>query len=259
MELADIDEAFGAKPLLDFFTRVAGLVSRRIPVERVEYSPLRIGMHTVGEQSPGDVADNGDLPDAVKRNGKPANGVQQTMRQVNGDEPVQFARDAETVRGVIHPDRDSPAGLEKPRQLSECLFAIRRMIQHTDAVNEIERAFAKGRIENIGLKNTHILSAGEIVVRRFDSLAQIERHNVAAPSAHHIGKSSHAAAGVQHQLPPQVLWCESGFLPKRLCGFMAMLAIQLGGRMPRPFESEIARVHLRIDKARNPFGNRVQP
>src|SRR5688572_15452000 len=107
----------------------------------------------------------------VERDCYSSKSQQELLGQVGCDDPEQLTPDQEPQALRIHPYRYPAAGSEQSGQLHECLAGVRRVVENTDAVDEVEALLFEGKSHDVGLVDANVAAMPEIRSCSNDSLA----------------------------------------------------------------------------------------
>src|SRR5258708_709116 len=173
------------------------------------------------------------------------NTEQQPRRHPGRQLPVDVAEAMPIVISGIEPHRDASSGFQIPRQALEGLFTIRRMMQHADAVDEVEALGSERESENVSLE-CHKLAIRQIACSYFRSGTKVDPHDTGSPAAGDLRESAHAATDIEDKLPLQVFRRKAGFPSEVRLGKMPACVIELGPVKVLPLVTEAIGVVLRL-------------
>ena len=124
------------------------------------------------------------------------------------------------------------------------------MVEHTDAVDDVEAFGSEGHGEDIGLERDEV-AVGKILGGNFGGGAQVNAYHARAPTGSDFGEASHAATDVEDQFAFEIFGAESGLHQEVLFGFSDLVVVELSLLIPVPLKTETGRVMLRLHKTRD--------
>src|ERR1700693_1943240 len=115
------------------------LVLRGVPVERVENPPLRVRVRADRENPLERRSDLAAPVNPPERSRDPGETQEQVLRQARVYQPVETTgQQIPAQPAMVNPDRELATSLDEARKRQECFARVGRVVQHADAVNEIE-------------------------------------------------------------------------------------------------------------------------
>src|SRR5690348_10097085 len=145
------------EPLPHLGVAVLPLKRRRVPVERIEDSPIRVLVNAGRQQPPGIPSDARYPVHVVPRDGDVAHRVKDSFRQPGRHVTIEVRRHRPRPhRGAVNPYGDAPARLQQPGELIERRPRTRRVVQHSDAEYEVESLVAERQSEDISLREMYV-------------------------------------------------------------------------------------------------------
>src|SRR3989442_1438741 len=129
-------------------------------------------------------------------------------------------------------------------------FAIGRVVQNTDAVNDVKALRRKGQGEHIGLESNKV-TVGKILGRDFRRRTQVDADHARSPAGGNFGKAAHAAAHVENELVLQFVLPDGGLRLELAIGSPDVVLAQLGLLIPVPLKTETGGVVLRLHETGN--------
>jgi hypothetical protein len=122
------------------------------------------------------------------------------------------------------------------------------VVQHSNAVDEIEAAFGEWQLKNIGLKDNGV-AVGKVLSSHLRGQTQVYTDYVRAPACCHFRESPHAATYIEDQFSIEFLGAKTSALAECNFGPVAGSIIQLGPRMDLPLKSKTAGIILCVHKS----------
>ena len=95
---------------------------------------------------------------------------------------------------LIDPDAQPPARLDEAGQSGERPPRVRRVLEDTDAVDEVEALVREGRREDVGLGDLHVAKAGGVAMRGLDGVAEIDSEHLACVRGDDVDEGPRTAA-----------------------------------------------------------------
>src|SRR5206468_11158002 len=100
---------------------------------------------------------------------------------------------------TVQPHGEDSPGFEVFSERLNGRFAIGRVVQNTDAVNDVKALRRKGQGEHIGLESNKV-TVGKILGRDFRRRTQVDADHARSPAGGNFGKAAHAAAHVENEI-----------------------------------------------------------
>src|SRR5207249_3357791 len=132
------------------------------------------------------------------------------------EQTKDFASDQRPEPGGVDPYGKAAAGLEQTRQPAERGSCVRRVMEDADAVDEIEGFVRKRKVHDVGLIKPNVGPPAQVRSGCLDGAAQINSMYVGSSIRAHLGKATHAAAGIEHGAPGQSVGGPSRFFNERV-------------------------------------------
>src|SRR5712691_1675241 len=173
--------------------------------------------------------------------------MQEPPRQPGGKPSVEIRRSPSSVVAV-QPDRDFAVEAQELRQPIKGRLRVRRVVQNSDAVDEIESPLTKRKLENVCLRDVHVWALADIALSCIHRATEIDAHDYRDPARSHVSETAHSAAYVQHPLAAEHLRRETGFRAECALRLIAARSIQLRIGVNIPFESKVLHVKLALDE-----------
>jgi hypothetical protein len=132
---------------------------------------------------------------------RPHEGVGET-----GREPASRSKRRDHGTLPVRPGEDLAARPHPRHQLTEAPLGLWKVVQHPDAVDDVEDRAERQR-EDVALHAVHpVLERREMFLALQDGLAEVERHDRPRPECRHeVGEPPLAAPRVEDGLPAKVL------------------------------------------------------
>src|ERR1035441_5536239 len=162
----------------------------------------------------------------------------------------EIAEPVPLVLSAVEPDHEQSTGLQIFVERLDGGFAIRRVMENANAVDDVEALGREGQGEDIGLESNEV-AVGKIFGGHFGGGAQVNAHHVRAPAGRNLGKASHAATYVEDQSALQIFGSESGLCQEMALRFADLIVVELCLLIAVPLETETGGIMLRIHKTRD--------
>src|SRR5262249_23628698 len=150
---------------------------------------------------------------------RPSNLTQRTKPwcgHAAGDDPVGIRHPVPLVVSAVQPNGDLTTRFEQRHQVLEGLLTIWRVMQNTNAVDEIEALRLKWQMENIRLINRDAWTVRQVASSHFGSIAEVDSNHPCAGSTRNVHKAARTTPYIEHQLPLQLRTIKPGFPVKSL-------------------------------------------
>src|SRR4029077_9026404 len=238
---------------------VLGLILRRIPVEGVEHACFRIFLaihreHVMNQTRCRTAYQRHALQSLLKvveeRDRNFQNAVQGLGLHLVGIAAPKIAEAVPLVVSAVEPDDEETTGFQIFIQRFDGGFAIRRVVKHTNAIDDVEAFGSERQGENIGLKSDEV-AIGKIPGGNLGGCAQVDAHHAGAPAGGDFSEASHAATDVEHQFAFEVFGSESGLGQEMTLGSAEFVVIELGLLITVPLKTKTGGVVLRVNKPRD--------
>src|SRR5208337_1429462 len=184
------------------------------------------------------------------------NAVQGRGLHLVGIASPKIAEAVPLVVSAVKPDDEQTAGLQVFIQRFDGGFAIRGVMEHTDAIDDVEAFGSEWKGEDIGLKSDEV-AAGKISGGNFGGGAQVNAHHARAPAGSDFGEASHAATDVKDQFAIEILGAKSGLHEEMTLGFAKLVVIELRLLITVPLETEAGGIVLGVNEARDALHVRI--
>src|SRR5882724_3740780 len=107
--------------------------------------------------------------------------------------PPEIAEAVPLVVSAVQPDGEDSSGFKVLRKRLNRRFAIGRMVQNTDAVNDVEALRCEGQGEYIRLESNKV-AVGEVLGRNLRRRTQVDADDARSPAGGDFCKPAHAAS-----------------------------------------------------------------
>src|SRR5262249_40736889 len=238
------------EPAKHLFVSVLGLIFRGIPIEGFEHSPLRIWMTIHWKNIVHDFGcrlsnTRNELQRSIHSvqhwDHRAEYAVQPLRSHAVGYFPVVITESIPLVVSAVQPDSEYATGLQVLRKNFECLFAVRRVVQYTNAINHVETLGLERQAEYIGLQRGEV-SIGKIAGGDFRGSAQVNSHYLRPIPSRHFGISAGTASYIEHSFAAQFGRGKPCFPAKIDLGGVLALVVHLRKRVLLPLETKIVGV-----------------
>src|SRR6266478_4324603 len=159
--------------------------------------------------------------------------------------PPEIAEAVPLVVPTVQPHGEDSTGLEVLSERLNRGFAIGRVVQNTDAVNDIEALWRKGQCEHIGLESNKV-TVGKVFGGNLRGSTQVDANHARSPASCYFGKPAHAASHVENELVLQFVTPQSGFHLKLALGVRHVVFAQRRLLIPMPLKTETGGVVLHL-------------
>jgi len=129
-------------------------------------------------------------------------------------------------------------------------FAIRRVVEHTNAIDDVEAFGSERKGEDVRLKSDEV-AIGKIFGGNLGRCAQVDAHHAGAPAGRDFGEASHAATDIEDQFAFEILGAERGLRQKMALGFAELVVVELRLLITVPLKTKTGGVVLGVNKARD--------
>src|SRR5580698_1153230 len=237
------------------------LILRRIPIEGVEHASLRTllaiyGKHVMNRAGDGRSDQRNTLQSLVQvveeRDRNFQNAVQVLGLHFVSVATPEIAEAVPLVISAVEPDYEQSAWLQIFGERFDGSFTIRRVMENTDAVDDIETFGREGQGEDIGLECDKV-TVGQIFGGHFSSGAQVNSDDARAPAGCDFGEATHAATDVEDKFAFEIFGPERGLCQEMALGFAELIVVELCLLITVPLKTKTGGVVLGINKASYPL------
>ena len=150
-------------------------------------------------------------------------------------------------------DREQPAGLQVAGQRGNRLFGIRRVLDDSEADDDIERPWRDGKVSDVRLANEVTATAPAVCVVRLDGGRQVGGNDASARVEKNFREAPCAATRLEHGLPANHLEVAAEASGQTIAGNRgAAVGVQLRASKALPLPPERRGVVFRRHESRNP-------
>src|SRR5439155_3883018 len=239
VEDLDLFESVLSKPAEDLRIEKLPLVSRRVPIERVEPAPAPVRQHRDGEQQIEQLADHWKAVDVVERNGERRNDAHDSERESRCNLPRQIRKSVREAVSVVKVNGQPSTDLDICGKAIERRARVGGVMEHSDRVRQVKRTLAKGEREDVGLREVNVWKPADVEIRGVDGARDVHSENLGIFSRHAFRESARSYTRIEHQSAGIIALLPSGRGqkgPLRLA--RAIHRIELNLSEPRPLPSE---------------------
>src|SRR5438094_3292163 len=185
--------------------------------------------------------------DAIQRNRDSRQSEERLLRKTWGENSQNFASNHELEPCRIDPDSDLAARTKKGDELFERSSRVRGVMEHTDAVNEVEGLLPERQGHDVGSVDVNVGSKAKVFSSGENGLAEVHGVDLSPGVGGDLREAAHATARVKNAFCAKVLETPAGLLDKCISASTCSVGgVELSLRKTIPLEPKRVRVaHFR--------------